>query len=305
MTSEPLTASPARSAMLAGIGLMLLGIFLFCCNDALGKWILGTYSVAQMILIRSTVALLLLAPFIWRAGRAAFKSAPRPGLQIARVILSTLEVVMFFWAVSYLPLADTVTFYLASPIYVTALSALFLGERVGWRRWSAVLFGFAGVVIALRPSAAMLTLPALIALAGSFFFALLMITTRMLRGTADIVLATGQIGTTFLFGLVAAPFAWIAPTAIDVGLMAILGVVAMMALACVNRSLKLAPASVVAPYQYTMIVWAVALGLAVFGDVPDIAMAVGAAIIVTAGLYIFWREQIVAPREPGIAPPPG
>ena len=105
--------------------------------------------------------------------------------------------------------------------------------------------------------------------------------------------------------MIAAPFAWIAPTVIDVGLMAILGVVAMMALACVNRSLKLAPASVVAPYQYTMIVWAVALGLAVFGDVPDIAMAVGAAIIVTAGLYIFWREQIVAPREPALAPPPG
>jgi drug/metabolite transporter (DMT)-like permease len=305
MTTQPLAEPSARSVMLAGIGLMLLGIFLFCCNDALGKWILGTYSVAQMILIRSTVALLLLAPFIWRAGIAVFASAPRPGLQVARVLLSTLEVVMFFWAVSYLPLADAVTFYLAAPIYVTALSALFLGERVGWRRWTAVLFGFLGVVIALRPSAAMLTWPALIALAGSLFFALLLIATRMLRGTADIVLVTGQIGTTFVFGLIAAPFAWIAPTAIDVGLMAILGVVAMVALACVNRSLKLAPASVVAPYQYTMIVWAVALGFLVFGDVPDSAMAIGAAIIVTAGLYIFWREQIVAPRDPALAPPPG
>jgi drug/metabolite transporter (DMT)-like permease len=78
----------------------------------------------------------------------------------------------------------------------------------------------------------------------------------------------------------------------------------MVALACVNRSLKLAPASVVAPYQYTMIVWAVALGYLVFGDVPDIAMAAGAAIIVAAGLYIFWREQIVAPREPSIEPVP-
>jgi len=100
-------------------------------------------------------------------GPRGVQSAPRRALQIARVILSTLEVVMFFWAVSYLPLADTVTFYLASPIYVTALSAVFLGERVGWRRWSAVLFGFAGVVIALRPWAAMLTCRALIALAGS------------------------------------------------------------------------------------------------------------------------------------------
>ncbi len=84
-----------------------------------------------MLLVRSLTALAVLAPFVWRAGRGAFTSAPRPGLQILRLVLSTAEVVMFFWAVSYLPLADTVTFYLAGPIYVTALSATILGESVG------------------------------------------------------------------------------------------------------------------------------------------------------------------------------
>src|SRR5205823_8933309 len=121
-------------------------------------------------LIRSIAALLLLAPFVYQAGLVAFTSAPRPWLQLVRVMLSTLEVAMFFWAVSYLPLADTVTFYLAGPIYVTALSVLLLGERVGWRRWTAVLVGFAGVMLAMRPTAASLTLPALIALVGSVFF---------------------------------------------------------------------------------------------------------------------------------------
>ncbi|MGZ3291464.1 MAG: EamA family transporter [Xanthobacteraceae bacterium] len=95
------------------------------------------------------------------------------------------------------------------------------------------------------------------------------------------------------------------PSARDFGLMALLGVVAMVAFACINRSLKLAPASVAVPYQYTMIVWAIGLGYTVFGDVPDAWTLAGAAIIVTAGLYIFWREQIVAPREPALAPPPG
>ena len=118
--------------------------------------------------------------------------APRPGLQVLRIVLSTLEVAMFFWAVGYLPLADAVTFYLAGPIYVTAISALLLKERVGWRRWTAVLVGFLGVVIALRPSAATLTLPALIALAGSLSFALLMIVTRVLRETNDTVLIATQ-----------------------------------------------------------------------------------------------------------------
>ena len=205
---------------------------------------------------------------------------------------------------SYLPLADTVTFYLAAPIFVTALSALLLGEHVGWRRWSAVLIGFLGVIITLRPSAATLTWPALIALTGSFFFSLLMIATRTLRGTADIVLTGGQIAGTLLFATVAAPFGWIRPSWPDFCGLALLGVVAMIALFCVNRSLKLAPASVVVPYQYTLIVWAILFGYLVFGDVPDAYLICGAIIIMAAGLYIFWREQVTARRDPAFAPPP-
>ena len=289
---------------LAGIGLMVLGIFLFCCNDALGKWLLGTYSVWQMLVIRSIAALLLLSPLIWREGAAGFAAAPRPGLQIARVALSVLESIMFFWAVTYLPLADTITFYLAAPIYVTALSALVLRERVGWRRWSAVTVGFIGVLIALRPSTATLTWPAMIALTGSLFFAVFLILTRTLRGTSETVLVSGTFGAMLIVSGSAAPFAWIAPSLRDFGLMALLGAVAMVAFACINRSLKLAPASVAVPYQYTMIVWAIALGYIVFGDVPDVWTLTGAAIIVCAGLYILWREQIVARREPTIEPVP-
>jgi drug/metabolite transporter (DMT)-like permease len=297
-----MTAQPRFA--LAGIGLMVLGIFLFCCNDALGKWLLGSYSVWQMLVIRSIAAIALLAPFIWREGRAAFAGAPRPGLQVLRVSLSVMESIMFFLALSYLPLADTVTFYLAAPIYVTAISALFLQERVGWRRWSAVVAGFVGVIIALRPSTATLTWPALIAIVGSLGFAVFLIITRMLRGTSDVVMVSGQFGAMLVVSGAIAPIGWIAPSALDFGLMLVLGVVAMTAFACMNRSLKLAPASVVVPYQYTMIVWAVVLGWLVFGDVPDVFTLTGAAIIVGAGLYILWREQIVARREPMVAAPP-
>lgn len=293
----------ANTAPMAGILWMLLGILMFCCNDALGKWLLATYSVGQMLLIRSAAALLVIAPFLWRAGVAPFREAPRPGLQLLRVALSSAEVVFFFVAVSYLPLADTVTFYLAGPIYVTALSALLLGERVGWRRWSAVLIGFAGVVMALRPSPATLTWPALIALVGSVCYAFLMIVTRHLRGTADIVMAAGQIGATLAYGIVMAPFAWTPPSVRDFALMALLGAVSAGALMCINRSLKLAPASVVVPYQYTMIVWAVLLGYLVFGDVPGASVVGGAIIIVAAGLYIFLREQIRGSQGPAPSPP--
>src|SRR6476469_1843122 len=110
--------SAPRSANLAGIGLMLLGMFLFCCNDALGKWLLGTYSLWQMLVIRSLAAMLILSPFLWREGRAVF-AAPRAALQILRVLLSVGDSLMFFFAVFFLALADTVTLYLAAPIYVT------------------------------------------------------------------------------------------------------------------------------------------------------------------------------------------
>lgn len=304
MTTSSSSSNPARAGAFADIGLMVLGIFLFTCNDALGKWLLGTYGVPQMLMLRSIAALALLSPFIWREGVAGFAAAPRPCLQVARVLLSVLESIMFFWAVRYLPLADTVTFYLAAPIYVTALSAIVLRERVGWRRWSAVGVGFVGVLIALRPSAATLTWPALIALTGSLFFSVFLILTRALRGTSEVVMVSGTFGAMLIVSGAVAPFAWVAPSARDFGLMAIMGVVAMAAFACVNRALKLSPASVVVPFQYTMIVWAVALGLIVFGDAPDAATLGGAAIIIGAGLYILWREQIVAHREPTLAPLP-
>jgi drug/metabolite transporter (DMT)-like permease len=299
MTATPDTVPPARDhsparATMLGIGLMLAGVFFFSVNDVLGKWLVATYSVGQLLLIRSIAALLLLAPFIWKAGWALFAAMPRPGLQLLRVVLGSIEVTMFYWSVVYLPLADAVTYYLAGPIYVTAISALFLGERVGWRRWAAVLVGFAGVLIALQPSPATFTWPALIALAGSLMYAILLVTTRVLRGTPDLTLISTQIATTLVLGAVTAPFAWVAPSARDVTLLALLGAVAMGALTCINRSLKLAPASVVVPYQYTMILWAVVLGYAAFGDMPKLHVVAGSAIIVGAGLFIFWREQVRA-----------
>lgn len=183
----------AGNNTLAAIALTSLGVFLFCVNDAIGKWLVATYPVGQFLALRSGAALILLAPFIWNVGRSVFVNAPRPRLQLLRIVLGASEVALFFLAIVYLPLADAITFYLAAPIYVTALSALFLGERVGWRRWLAVLAGFVGVLIALRPSAATLTWPALIALGGSVAFALLMIVTRMLRATHDLVLMTTQV----------------------------------------------------------------------------------------------------------------
>src|SRR6266581_4358048 len=118
-----------RSARLAGIGLMLLSIFMFSFGDALGKFIVATYSVGQLLWLRACAALLVLLPTMWQQ-RAEFTRLERPWLQLLRVPLSTLEVAAFFLAVVHLPLADVTTYYLAAPIFVTALSPLVLGEHI-------------------------------------------------------------------------------------------------------------------------------------------------------------------------------
>jgi drug/metabolite transporter (DMT)-like permease len=294
-----------KSGAGAGIALMLLACLVFSLNDTLGKWLVATYTVGQLLLIRSSAAMLILLPFLLRReALAEFSAAPRPRLQILRVVLSSVESALFYWAVVYLPLADVVTFYLAGPIFVTAFSALLLKEQVGWRRWSAVLAGFAGVVIAMRPSAASFSWPALIALTGCVSFALLMIATRAVRGTSDLVLVTGQMAGALVLGIVMAPIGWVSPSARDFALLGLLGVVAMFAHVCVNRSLKLAPASVVVPYQYTFILWAIVFGYFVFGDVPDAMLLTGAAIIIAAGIFIFRREQVRAVQNDAGIPPP-
>lgn len=292
-----------RRAALAGIALMIAGIFLFAVNDALGKWLMATYSVGQVLLIRSLAAMAVLAPFIWR-DRASFAAAPRWGMQGLRALFATVEVACFYWAVAYLPLADVMAYYLAGPIFVTAIAGTVLGEPVGWRRWSAVVAGFVGVIVCLRPGVTAFSWPALIALIGSFTFSLSMISTRFLRGTGQTVLVTTQTVAALVFGVVAAPFAWVAPSGADLALLALLGMVAMVAHVCVNRSLTVAPASTVVPYQYTTIVWAILFGYLVFGDVPDAWMLTGGAIIIGAGLFIFLREQRLARRDRAFSEPP-
>src|SRR3984885_2750271 len=204
------TENDERSARLAGIGLMLFSIFMFSFGDALGKYMVATYAVGQLLWLRACAALLVLSPLIWKH-RAEFFRLERPKLQLLRIVLSTFEVAAFFLATVYLPLADVITYWLACPVFVTALSAIFLRERVGWRRWSAILIGFLGVVIALRPSAHTFSGPAMIALGGSLCFSVLMLITRSLRATPDIVMASTQFVGTFLLGAAMSPFGWVTP----------------------------------------------------------------------------------------------
>jgi len=289
---------PTKDRMLAGIGLMLAAMLAFSLNDTLGKWLVGTYGVAQLLLIRSLAASLMLAPAAYRTGFATIFKPQRPWIHALRAFCSVTETALFYWAVVYLPLADTVAFYLASPIFVTILAVVFLKEKVGWRRWSAILVGFIGVLIALKPTGDGLGWPALIAISGSFIFAGSNVLTRLLAGENEVTLVSWQVMGAVIFGLAVAPFRWTTPSFADFLGLSLLGIVATFAHMGVNRSLKYAPAAVVVPYQYSLIVWAMIFGYAFFGDWPANNVLTGSAIIVGAGLYIFLREQIRSRETP-------
>lgn len=310
MSASPASIAHALESSTArtGVLLMLLGMLMFSLNDVMGKWLVATYSVGQVVFIRSIAALIVLAPFIWFNGPKKIVQLDRPWVQAARVILSTAEVFAFYFAVVYLPLADVMTYWLAAPIYVAAISPLVLKEPVGWRRWCAIIVGFIGVVIALEPSSQALTPQAIISIFGSVAFAFMLLLGRSLRGTPDTTLVFWQIIGAGLAGLVAVGFEWTPVTMRDLLLLGLLGIVAMLAHVLVNRALKLADAATVAPLQYTLLFWAIVFGWMVFGDVPRMSMLIGSGFIIASGLFIFFREQqlkrqgrIQAPAETVVA----
>lgn len=272
----------------AGIGLMLAGMLLFSLNDVMGKWLMGSYSVAQLMAVRSLSALVVLLPFLLRDMGRMWR-VERPALQALRAGLLAVEGIGFYAAVAYLPLADVVTYWLAAPIYVAALAPVVLGEKVPAAVWAAIGLGFVGVVLALEPSRDSLTPEAGIALLGSLAFSGAMLLGRKLRGTPDTVMVGWQIvGALIASGVILAfnTAAWQPTPPRDLAALCLLGVVAMGAHMLVNRSFKHAEAAVVMPYQYSLLIWAIVFGAVFFADMPRPAMLLGAGLIVVSGLFI-------------------
>jgi drug/metabolite transporter (DMT)-like permease len=288
----PLTAALAeRQRMLAGIGLTLLSSFIFAGCNVTAKWVELRVPVSELLFVRAVTALLLISLAIRPRDFAAMRAGGRWWLHVMRASFSAIETSCYYVAVMVLQLADASTIYLAAPIYVTALSAIFLRERVGWRRWTAVGIGFAGVVVALHPTGAgVLNVYALICAAGSLLYAIALVATRRLRGTPTPLLVATQMGA-LLLGTATRAAGWPLPSLVDGTLLVLMGAASMLAYFCLNRALALAQASALAPFNYTSIIWALISGYLVFGDVPTVATLAGAAIIVGAGLFILFRVR--------------
>ena len=275
-----------------GVGLYLLGVGFFAINDALGKWLVKDYGVGQLMMLRSIGAVIVLAPMILSL-RVNVIDRRRAPLQALRILVAAVDTFSFYYATRFMPLADVMTFYMATPLIVTALSAPLLGEKVERFRWIAVLIGFVGVVIALRPSPQMFTWAAPLALFGAVMFALSQTITRELRGVHWAPLVLWQFVGGGLIGAATVPWAWTTPTLIDLGLMALVGAVSMLCFICIVQALAMARAAVLAPLQYSAILWAALMGWLVWRDAPTPPILIGNAIIIGSGLYVAARGKMV------------
>lgn len=285
------TAAPAQERAGLGIAAMTAGIFCMASMDAMAKWLGESYPVAQVLFFRGLFGLppvLLLAQ--WSGGLHLLRPN-RPGLHAVRAVLAAAATFCFFTALRSMQLAEAWAVGFVVPLLVTALSVPLLGETVGWRRWSAVAVGFMGVLIVLRPGLGTFNPAALLVLVTAVCYALIMLTARRYaasESTPAMVLFTtvGPLALASLF----LPTQWTPPEGLDWLRFVVLGLLGGMAMLLLTQAFRLAPAAVVAPFDYTALIWSTAWGWLIWGDWPDAWAWVGAAVIIVAGLYVLHRE---------------
>jgi drug/metabolite transporter (DMT)-like permease len=289
--------SPAdASTVPRGIASMLLAVAIFSCMDALIKWLSATYPTIEIVFFRSAFAFLPLLPALARGGRAALRTR-RPLVQAGRAALGLVSMIAFFYCFRVMPLADVFGIAFSAPIFVTALSVPLLGERVGIRRWSAVVVGFIGVLVMLRPDSGLFASASWIALFATALYALGQIFVRDLTKTETTVCIVFYVTlTTTLASAAALPFYWVSPSLVDAPLLAAVGILGGLAQLAFTRAFRLAPAAVVSPFDYTGLLYASVIGYYVWGDVPTVAFLAGAGIVMASGLYILHRETRLARR---------
>lgn len=303
-----MTAQTPRSATVAGgeiglgIGFMTLAMSVLPAMDTLAKLLAQSMAPLQVTLARFVVQALLALVAAAAMGRFAELHPPRLGLHMARGLCLAISTLLFFSAIAAMPIPDALAIFFVEPMILTALSTVMLGERVGWRRWSAVLVGFVGALVIIRPSLAVFGLHAVLPLGTALFFAFYLLLTRRLSLHGTMLAAQFVTG---LAGAGALGLALLVTTVLDIrGAVASLpqgiewamlfgvGAVSFVAHGLVVMAFQRAPANVLAPFNYLEIVSAAVLAWLVFGSFPQAMTWFGIGLIVGSGIYIAHRERV-------------
>jgi drug/metabolite transporter (DMT)-like permease len=298
---------PSREEIRRGIFLMIASVFVFAVVNALVKYLEDDYPVGQVVFFRSIFALLFSLALLSRHGGLEALRTNRLAEHVGRGTLQFVSMVCIFIAYHWMPLADAVAITFSSPLFLTMLSIPVLGEKVGRHRWGAVLVGFLGILIMVRPGAGVFSMGALLALVNAGLGASVTIALRRMSLTErPVTLVTYQAIVASVLSIAVLPFGWVAPTWSGALGLAAVGLISGVGQILWTQAFKLAPAAVLAPFSYTSMIWAIGLGFFIWGDVPTPLLLVGAAVVVASGLYILYRETRRPSVKPAsLAPAPG
>jgi len=287
------TAQTAPETALLGVLCSLLANLMFASSDALVKGLTATYSIFQIIPMQVAFACIPILVMLRRDGGIRRMRAAHPRLIVLRGLLAGIGTIFGFYAFSALPLAEVYAIAFCTPMVVTILSIPILGEQVRAHRWAAVVVGFLGILVMVRPGFATLTLGHLSALGSVFTGAgVVLIMRKISRDEQRAVLVTAVMLGLLATSLPVALFVFKPPAWFDLLRVGAAGLLMGSAQFLVVRALSLAPASTIAPMQYTMIVWALAYGSLFFGNQIDPFVVIGACIVIASSLYIMHRERV-------------
>ena len=308
------TTSSARQVRL-GVACIFGGVVALTLQDAVIKWLSSDFALHEVTFARSLVAIVITLAIVRLEGGMRLLRTRRPGLHIVRCLLFIWTNMCFFMGVASMPLAEATAVFFVAPLFITVFSVVLLKDRVGPRRWAAVLIGMVGMVIMLRPGRETLELAALFPVGAALGYALLQIITRRL-GTTDrassmalyvhLAFAVASLGVGLVIGdgrfassdhpsLQFLLRAWSWPDGVELALLFACGVLIGAGTYFLSQAYRVAQPAVVAPFEYTALPLSLLWGLLVWGDWPDITAAVGMALIAGSGLYVFYRETLTAP----------
>ncbi len=293
-------AAGLRYAPVKAIAYGLSALASLTLLDAAVKWLTADYAVPQIAFVRYVFGLALALILASRMGGLATLATRRPFGHALRSVFNLATMITFYFALKVMPLADTMAITFASPLFMVGLSVVLLKEKVGWRRWAAVIIGFLGVILILQPTGAGVPSGALLALVAAFLYALTLITSRQLSTTepSHTILFYYSIGVLLMTGLAGLlgetellpSWKWAPLRTADLWIFAVVGVAGSFGQFFLNQAFRYGEVSMLAPIEYTGLLWGIFYGVVLWHEWPSWVTLAGAAVVAGSSLYIAQRE---------------
>ena len=284
-----------------GIVLMCISTIAFSIMHGLVRYVSADMHPFQVAFFRNVFGLVFLLPLIVRSNFVIFQSK-KIGLHAVRGVINVIAMLMFFTALSISPLAKVTALSFTAPIFMAVLSFFILAERFRLHRWLAIVTGFVGMLIILRPGIVVIDTGALLVISSASLWAVTMILIKILSRTESSVSIAGWMGIFLgLFSIGPALWVWQTPTLVDIGWLLLIGLFGSMAQVSLAQSLKETDPTAIMPFDFLKLIWTALIGIWFFAEVPDIFTWIGAAVIFSSGLYIAHRERRAAAAQEAVA----